>query len=191
MTTEPFVLDENMHYVLSYYRTSEISGALFFGRLAKMMRPSAVQADMTKHYADEAQHAWYWQDCCDRLGKEPLKLVDAYQDQYNDAVGLPANLMEVLAITQVFEKRVIGAYERHRRVPNLHPIVSSTIEKIMRDEKWHIAWIREALQKMEATYGKDEIDATLRRFGEADREVYEKTMREHEERIAFLFQKAA
>jgi len=183
--------DDNMHYLLSYYRTSEISGSLFFGRLAKMMRPGPVQHDMSKHFADEAQHAWYWTDCCQQLGRAPLKLVDSYQDQYNEAVGVPANLMEVLAITQVFERRVINAYERHRRIPHLHPTIEATIARIMDDEKWHIRWIKGALERMEPDYGKDHIDATIQRYWEADKEVYQKTMKEHEERLEFLLGQAA
>ena len=48
---------DNLHWILSFYRTSEISGALFFGQLANALRPSRIQADMTRHFADEAQHA--------------------------------------------------------------------------------------------------------------------------------------
>ncbi len=180
------MLTENELWILSFYRTSEISGALFFGRLARSMKPGAIQLDMTKHFSDEALHAWYWTSCIEHLGARPLKLNEAYQDQYLAAAGLPANLMEVLAITQIFEKRVIHQYARHRRVPNVPPIVQETLDKIMEDEKWHIAWIREALKGMEPGYGKDLIGATLKRFWEADQKVYRKTMEEHEERIQHL-----
>lgn len=183
---ETTISDEHA-YLLSYYRTSEISGALFFGRLAKLLRPGPVQMDMTKHFADEAMHAHRWTDALRRLGREPLKLKDAYQDQYAEAIGVPANVMEVLAVTQVFEKRVIGAYARHARLPELHPIVREPLDAISEDERWHIAWIREALERLEPEYGKDHIEATLRRYREADREVYAKTMQEHEERVNALF----
>ena len=77
-------ISDNHHYLLSYYRTGEITGALFFGRLAKMMRPGPIQMDMTKHFADEAAHAHYWTEAIRRLGREPLKLRDSYQDQYKE-----------------------------------------------------------------------------------------------------------
>src|SRR5688500_8166637 len=86
------MLSENERWILSFYRTSEISGALFFGRLAKSMRPGTVQRDMTKHFSDEAMHAWYWTSCLERLGEKPLKLDQSYQDQYLLAAGMPANL---------------------------------------------------------------------------------------------------
>lgn len=176
--------NENQQWLLSFYRTSEISGALFFGRLCQTLRPGPVQHDMTKHFSDEATHAWYWTDCLVRLGLEPLKLSTAYQDQYITAAGMPVNLMEVLAITQVFEKRVIRQYALHTQVPDLDPAVRETLFKIMDDEKWHIEWIHEALKRMEPDYGKDIIEATLKRFTEADQEVYQKTMAEHAERLS-------
>ena len=179
-------IDENLHWILSFYRTSEISGALFFGELARSLRPSAIQQDMTRHFADEANHARYWTDCLEKLGVQPLKLPTAYQNQYLAAAGMPANLMEILAITQVFEKRVVSQYTLHAKSPNLPAIVGETIKTIMKDEQWHIRWIRDALKDMETEYGADNIKDTLKRFTLADREVYQKTALEHQERIGDL-----
>jgi len=179
-------IDENLRWILSFYRTSEISGALFFGELARALRPSAIQQDMTRHFADEANHARYWTDCLEKLGAEPLKLPVAYQNQYLAATGMPANLMEILAITQVFEKRVVGQYSLHRRSAHVPDEVTQTIETIMIDEKWHIAWIRDALEKMEPEYGRSTIRETLQRFTRADREVYQNTAEEHRERLVDL-----
>lgn len=179
-------IDDNLHWILSFYRTSEISGALFFGELARSLRPSAIQQDMTRHFADEANHARYWTDCLEKLGAEPLKLPTAYQNQYLAAAGMPTNLMEILAITQVFEKRVVGQYTLHGKSPNVPDVVRKTIDTIMQDEKWHIEWIREALEGMQDEYGADNIKDTLRRFTLADREVYQKTALEHKERIGEL-----
>jgi len=150
------------------------------------MKPGPIQHDMTKHFADEAAHSWYWTSCIESLKSEPLKLKEAYQDQYLEAAGMPVNLMEVLAITQVFEQRVISQYSIHSQVPSLQPEVQNTLAKIMEDEKWHIHWIREALHKMEEQYGQDLVEKTLKKFREADRAVYEHTMKEHEERVKDL-----
>jgi bacterioferritin (cytochrome b1) len=180
------MLDENQLWLLSFYRSSEISGSLFFGRLARSMKPSAIQADMTKHFSDEAQHAWYWTSCMNQLGAEPIKMSSAYQDQYLTAAGAPSNMMEILAITQVFEKRVVNQYARHSRISGINPVIRETLSKIMLDEKWHIQWINEALQAMEPKYGKDLISGTLKRFCDADTEVYRRTTQEHEQRLAHL-----
>ena len=183
------MITDNERWLLSFYRTSEISGSLFFGRLAKSLKPGPIQHDMTRHYADEAMHAWYWTDCLAKLGVEPLELGTAYQDQYLAAAGMPVNIMEILAITQVFERRVINQYAVHGRAEGIDPLVRGTIDRIVEDEKWHIKWIRDALRGMESEYGKDTIEATMERFLEADREVYAQTVREHEERVKELLAK--
>jgi hypothetical protein len=179
-------LSENDLWLLSFYRTSEITGALFFGRLARTLRPGSIQMDLTRHFADEAQHARYWTDCIQQLGAEPLRVEDAYQDRYLEAAGIPANLMEVLAITQVFEQRVISQYAHHARVPELQPEIHDTLDRIMRDETWHLKWVRDALVLMEGEWGKDAVHAAVRRCVEADKQVYEATLTEYAERTQHL-----
>jgi hypothetical protein len=189
MTSQPdraAAVTSEDEWLMSFYRTSEISGALFFGRIARSLKPGPTQRDMTRHFADEAQHARYWTNCIEDVGARALKLDAAYQDQYISAVGLPSNLMEVLAITSVFERRVVNQYARHLRVPRLHPAIKATLDNIVVDEKWHISWVRDALKEMEPTYGKDHVAATLARMVEADREIYQKTTEEHEERVLAL-----
>lgn len=179
-------LSENERWLLSFYRTSEINGSLFFGRLAKSIPPGPIQHDMTKHFSDEGVHAWYWTDCLHKLGSEPMRLDETYQERYLVAAGLPTNLMEILAITLVFEKRVIGQYALHRATPDLQPEIQNTISRIMEDEKWHIEWVTKALEGLKPEYGEDRVVETLRRFHEADREVYQSVLREHEDRLADL-----
>ena len=177
------MLNDNERWILSYYRSSEISGAMFFARLAKSIRQPDIQRDMTKHFADESQHAWYWSECLEKLGAKPVRVHDAYQDQYFQAVGIPANLMEVLAITQVFEARTINHYARHNKLPGTHPLICNTIGKIMDDEGWHLQWVSAALRGMEQEYGAEHVRATLARFSRADEEVYGKTLKEHGQRM--------
>ncbi len=179
-------LNENDLWLLSYYRSSEINAALFFGRVARTVKTGKLQAEVTHHFADEANHARYWNECINDLDASPIKLRDSYQDEYLQTIGMPANLMEVMAITQVLEKRVIGQYRQHLRVPDVHPRVRQTIEKIMVDERWHIQYVRDALRGMEARYGTDHVANTIARFTEGDREVYAKRLAEYGERVEFL-----
>ena len=180
------MLDENTLWLLSFYRTSEISGSLFFGRLARTVRDARIQHDLSRHYADEAQHAWYWTDCLTRLDSKPLTLDAAYQDRYLEAAGIPANLMEILALTQVFERRVIRQYAIHGRAPALHPAIGETLDRIMRDEKWHIRWVRDALGRMAQEYSADAVNGALKRYMDADAEVYRATLAEHADRVQHL-----
>jgi len=181
------MLNENDLWILSYYRYSEISGALFFGSLLKVFRTGTVGRDLTKHAADESAHAWYWTQAINEHGQEPVRVDKTYQEQYMDAIGMPVSLMEILAVTQTFEKRVINQYARHAQMDGLDPITAATLKKIMEDEKWHIQWIQQALKDLEPDYGKDVIDSTLKRYADADKEVYARTLAENDQRIEEMF----
>lgn len=177
------------HWILSFYRHSEISGAQFFARLAKALPAGPIQTDLTKHFADESQHAWYWTKALTEMDMEPLKMTFAYQDHYLEAAGMPTNVMEILALTQVFERRIISQYARHARVRDVHPAVRATIETIMEDEKWHIHWVGEALKQMEEKYGADRVKNTYERYRQADEEVYGRLIAEHAERVDHILDK--
>lgn len=182
------MLSENERWLVSYYRASEITGAMFFGRIAKMQRPGPVQANLTQHFADEAQHARWFTECMESLDVKPLKLSFAYQDDYLQTAGVPTNFMEVLSITQAFEKRVLNTYAKHLRVPTTPVPVKRTLQRIMRDEKWHVEWVKQALRDLEPAYGKEHIERTVERHAEADRQTYRRFLDEHGERIAFLLE---
>jgi rubrerythrin len=177
---------ESTLWLLSFYRESEIAGSLFFGRLAKSLKPGPIQKDLTKHFADEAQHAHYWTQCISDLGWQPVKLEETYQERYLGAAGFPVNLMEVLALTQIFERRVINQYSRHARLPDLDPRIKRTLEVIMEDEKWHLQWIRDALKGMEGEYGAAAVEAALERYAEADKEAYAQALAKHGDKLSRL-----
>jgi hypothetical protein len=177
-------LTEHDLWIMNYYRSGEIKGALFFGRVARVVR-GPLQVDVTHHFADEAAHARYWTECLDDLGFHPSREAKGYQDQYLDVVGLPANLMEVMAITLVFEQRAIRLYSQHLR-SGPHPRIRQTIEQVMRDERWHVKYVRDALLEMGAKYGEELVSGTLARYKAADDEIYAKTLAEHGERMRFL-----
>lgn len=182
------MIDESVRWLLSFYRTSEIGGALFFGQLARTLKPGPMQADVTLHFADEARHASLWTSCFAELGAVPLALARSYQDRYLAAAGMPANLMEVLAITHVFERRVARQYGRHRRMPRLEPAIARTLDRILHDEHWHLQWVRRTLFELQPEYGREAIDAALARCRAADEAVYGALLAEQGQRIAELFE---
>lgn len=179
-------ISEDMRWLLSFYRTSEIGGALFFGGLAQRLRPGLIQQNMTRHFAEEAQHARYWSECMTRLDIEPLKLAETYQDRYLAAAGLPVNLMEILAITHVFERRVLRHYAAHLRHPQTPTPIASTLERIIADEKWHVQWVGNALHALESEYEPQKIRETLARYRAADEHVYRTLFEEHADRARDL-----
>lgn len=166
-------MTESDRWLLSFYRASETQGALFFGRLARVVRDERVVADMTRHFADEARHAHLWTRCLADMGSPPLQLPRAYQDAYLEAAGVPASLMEVLALTHVFERRVMRQYAAHARRPSVAAPIAGTLAFIMEDERWHVRWVGDALERMKAELGADAVEAALRRFERADAEVHD------------------
>ncbi|MFC7760712.1 hypothetical protein ACFQY4_23855 [Catellatospora bangladeshensis] len=64
-------MSENERWLLSYYRASEINGALFFGRVARTVR-GPLLVDVTHHFTDEANHANYWTKCLDDMDLTPV-----------------------------------------------------------------------------------------------------------------------
>jgi len=69
---------------MSYYRTSEIAGAMFFARLAKSIRNPAIQHDLTKHFADEiATRLVLVRMTLPIWAPNPMRVADAYQSQYS------------------------------------------------------------------------------------------------------------
>jgi len=185
-TTSHRLRGDAERWLLSYYRMSEIDGALFFGRLAKVIRDPLIQFDLTRHFADESQHCRWWSDCMDDMGIRPVKVISSYQDAYLEAGGAPANVMEVLAVTLAFEKRVAGSYASHTRVAEVALPIRATLAKIMKDEGWHIQWVSKALEDLEPVYGADEVAAAIKRYSDADKEVYQRTLAEHEDVVKSL-----
>ena len=182
------MLSENERWLVSFYRASEITGAMFFGRVAKMLKPGPTQADLTQHFADEAKHSVWFTEAMESLNVKPVKMQFAYQDDYLVTAGPPINYMEVLSITQVFEKRILNTYAKHLQVPATPAPIKRTLERIMRDERWHVQWVKQALKELEPLYGKENIERTLERHTQADRETFGRLMHEHGQRLDFLLE---
>lgn len=179
-------LNDHDRWIMSFYRNSEISGALFFGRIAASVPPGSLQNDLTQHFSDESKHSWLWTKAMSDLGFQPIRVKNAYQDAYLEEAGMPVNMMEILALTNAFEHRVIAQYAKHLRVPDLHPVIKNTISQIVEDEKWHVQWISEALKAMQTKYGLDKVQQKIRYYQQADKKVYSKAVAEHQDRIQHI-----
>ncbi|MCP5245548.1 MAG: ferritin-like domain-containing protein [Burkholderiales bacterium] len=184
-------LKEQDRWMMSFYRYSEINGALFFGKIAAMLPPGPIQTDLNKHFADESMHSWYWTKAMEALDYKPIKIRNAYQDAYLEAGGLPVNMMEILALTNVFEKRVLKQYFHHMKLPGIHPVIKDTIELIAEDEKWHIQWINKALDDMREKYGADKVNRKIQHYKNADEEIYRNFVIENQQRLDYVMHKSA
>jgi hypothetical protein len=100
------------------------------------------------------------------LGGQPKPRKDTYQARYSAALGAPTTLLQTLALTQVFERRVQLVYQAHLRKPGTHPRVAAVLAELLEDEKHHLVWVRRWLDTLEGDVG-----GTLRRYQQADREI--------------------
>jgi len=89
----------------------------------------------------------------------------------------------VLAVTLVFEQRVIGQYAQLKKAQIACDPVVATVDRIMTDERWHIQWVRRALVKLGDRFGEDVVRACVARYRVADEAVFKQLSLEHGHRL--------
>lgn len=161
-------------WVLSYYRASELAGALLFGRLARRTADDELRSFLTRHFAEEAQHAWIWTETIEKIGATPLPIAETYQSQYASRAGLPSSMIEVLLLTETFERRIREHFQLHARRTR-HPVVRATLERMLAEEEGHLDWIEQRLAAAPA----EEVGALRARYQAVDEAIYA-TLRERE-----------
>ena len=170
-------ISENDLWILSYYRESELAGSLVMGRLARETDDDDLRVHLTEHCAEEAMHAWLWTETILKVGGTPKRVAETYQTRYYAEIGTPTSLLEILALTQVFERRVIKHFRAHQKWPNTHPAVAATLQRMIEDEVGHISWVKDRLDRYAAEKGEAIVAETMRRFTEIDQRVYDAAMR--------------
>lgn len=165
-------ISENELWLLSYYRESELAGALLMGRLAQETDDDDLRVRLTEHCAEEARHAWAWTECILKVGGTPKHVSETYQSRYHAAVGNPTSLLEVLALTQIFERRVVRHFRAHLSWPGTHVEVRRTLQQLIDEETGHIRWVKDRLDAYAAANGQAAVDEMMDRFKRIDDEVY-------------------
>ncbi len=170
-------ISDNDLWILSYYRESELAGGLIMGRLARETDDDDLRVHLTEHCAEETLHAWLWTETILKVGGTPKRVAETYQTRYYAEIGMPTSLLEILTLTQVFERRVIRHFRAHLKWPGVHPAVAETLHRMIEDEVGHISWVKDRLDRYAAEKGEALVRDTMRRFTEVDERVYEAAMR--------------
>jgi acyl carrier protein len=165
-------ITDNELWVLSYYRESELAGGLLMGRLAHETDDDDLRVRLTEHCAEEARHAWAWTETILKVGGTPRRVSETYQSRYHAAVGNPSSLLEVLALTQIFERRVVRHFKAHLSWPGTHPEVKRTLQQLIDEEVGHIRWVKDRLDAHAAIHGEVVVKEMLERFKRIDEQVY-------------------
>src|SRR4051812_12004075 len=169
--------------LLNFYRASELHGGLILGQMVRRTRDPELIMQLTKHSAEEVMHALLWTETIVAVGGKPAPVRDTYQNRYVEIVGTPLTLLEVLALTQVFERRVYRHFTLHLRQPGVHPIVAKTLQRMLDEERGHLSWVRKWLDK-QARARPVEVREVMRRYAEVDERVYAAISAEYGWRLA-------
>ena len=158
--------------LLNFYRASELHGGLILGQLARRVRDPELLVNLTRHSAEEMGHALLWSETIVAVGGRPLPVKETYQTRYAEAIGSPTSVLEVLALTQVFERRVFRHFSEHLRRPGTHPFVQRTLQRMIDEERGHLSWVRKWLDGQAAALG-DRVSKTMRAYAAADAKIYD------------------
>lgn len=164
--------------LLNFYRASELQGGLILGRLVQHVRDPDLILRLTSHSAEEVLHAQLWTETIIDVGGRPAPATDTYQSRYATAIGTPTSLLEVLALTQVFERGVYRHFMLHLRRPGTHPRVQGTLRRMLADERGHLSWVKDWLDSQTGAR-RSTIPALLRRYTAVDADIRKQLMIEY------------
>jgi hypothetical protein len=160
----------NLAWKLNWYRQSELEGSLLLGRMVRVAGNGELIAKLMKHGADEARHGHLWSVCIQDLKLPYVRIHRSYQSFFLEHGGTPASLTEVLAFTQIFERRVHKRFTDELAAGDLPSAARVTFETMIRDEKDHLEWVHAWLKPL------PEAPALLKRYIEIDAAVYQRLL---------------
>ncbi|MGH7619815.1 MAG: ferritin-like domain-containing protein [Gemmatimonadaceae bacterium] len=165
--------------VLNFYRASELQGGLMLGRLVEHVRDADLIARLTEHSAEEVMHAQLWTETMVAVGGRPWPTSDTYQSRYAGAIGAPTSIVEVLALTQVFERGVYRHFVRHLRRQDTHRFVQATLRRMLDDERGHLSWVQEWLSRQTGARAAA-IPGLIRRYTDVDATIRAQLLADYE-----------
>ena len=165
--------------LLNFYRASELHGGLVLGRLGQHVRDSDLILRLTAHSAEEVLHAQLWTETIVAVGGRPRATSDTYQARYAAAIGTPTSLLEILALTQVFERGVYRHFVLHLRRPGTHPRVQATLRRMLADERGHLSWVKEWLDRQTGARCAA-VPVLMRRYSAVDAAIRKQLLDDYE-----------
>jgi demethoxyubiquinone hydroxylase (CLK1/Coq7/Cat5 family) len=157
---------------LNFYRASELHGGLILGQVARRTRDAVLASELLRHSAEEVEHARVWNETIIAVGGRVQPVRSTYQTRYAEAIGRPVGILHVLALTQIFERRVYRHFTEHLRRPGTHPAVQAALRQMLEEEKGHLTWVKHWLDRQAHVRGSV-VGEIMRRYAEVDRRVYD------------------
>jgi hypothetical protein len=156
----------NLAWRLNWYRQSELEGALLLGRMVRVASDSFLVQKLTRHAADEARHAAIWAEAIIESGLPTIRIFRSYQSLYGDHGGMPVGMQEVLAFTQIFERRVHKRFSGELHQSDLPETARKAFEIMVADESDHLEWVLDWLRT------QADSAALLQKYQSVDLAVY-------------------
>jgi demethoxyubiquinone hydroxylase (CLK1/Coq7/Cat5 family) len=169
--------------LLNFYRASELHGGLILGQMVRRTRDPELILNLTRHSAEEVMHAQLWTETIIAVGGRPAPVRETYQTRYAEEVGTPISILEILALTQVFERRVYRHFTEHARQPGVHPAIAATLRRMLEEERDHLIWVKRWLDAQSA-HRSSEVREVMQRYTAADTRVYAAISAEYGWRLA-------
>jgi len=169
--------------LLNFYRASELHGGLILGQMVRRARDPELILNLTRHSAEEVMHAQLWTETIIAIGGRPAPVRDTYQTRYAEEVGTPISMLEILALTQVFERRVYRHFLEHLRQPGVNPIVAATLRRMLDEERGHLKWVKGWLDT-QAAQRQAEVREVMQKYAAIDERVYAAISAEYGWRLA-------
>ena len=157
----------NLAWRLNWYRQSELEGALLLGRMVRVANDSFLVQKLTRHAADEARHAAIWAEAIIESGLPTIRIFRSYQSLYGDHGGMPVGMQEVLAFTQIFERRVHKRFTSELHQSDLPEPARKAFEIMIADESDHLEWVLDWLRT------QADSEALLQKYQSIDLAVYQ------------------
>jgi bacterioferritin (cytochrome b1) len=156
--------------LLNFYRASELHNGLILGQMVRRTSDPRLIVNLTRHSAEDIAHAQLLTETIITIGGMPEPVRATYHTHYAELVGIPVTLLDVLAMTQMFERSLYRHFTRHLMLPGLHQAVAATLSRMLEEEKRHLSWVRAWLEE-QARERPREIRDMLGRYAVADQRL--------------------
>ena len=112
-----------------------------------------VSYQLTKHCSEEANHSLLWNNVIRELDLPTIRIFRSYQSFFLQRGNLPTSLVEVLAFTQIFERRVHQTFIRELMDPATPEPAQKAYLQMVQDEKGHLSWVADWLKQQSSASG--------------------------------------
>ena len=163
---------EKQILIFSFYRDAELRGArLLFnllghsGPMLNSRCPSICPTRPATHGSGPSVSPTW--------AAPRSRSTDGYQRRLGLRVGVPKNIVDLLALTVVVEERAQSRYMAHAALPGVDAETMEVLKAVTEDETWHLSWIERKMREIAREDGDEaRADEALARYRAIDREVY-------------------